>query len=448
MLLQDLDGFGLEEEVSEFGEAAPTEKPADNFGMPEDGYDYSKHVRTIGDGVFVPREAARSEASFARSGVTGLSRISRASLASKQGEIMLRGVADEVCQRPQTRAFARAFDPPPEFRRPRAEPLQSQPLQSHDVTGASKRLRAVARTHVRWLGTVCELSTSALTRALRQAFASTEELAVSVGNTVGAETAGEDENLAAIEEMDEDVRAALFSDEVLEECEEPDDDFVLKASDFRETELVALPARPPKRGVYAVPEEVDEGEEGELRIDSDGAAYPLSSYKEEYGEDWQWHWSRASRAPKDAQEGAVPSAGPAAAGSTSVDGEETEEARRKRERRAEAFRLFSGGDDEEDEDEQQSVVSEQPSVVSSRGRSGGRSGVARAPGRLLDRQFARLMSEYEEDEIGELDQVRAIEMWRYQVRPNKERERCSRVRVLRPCLEAASPVPRGCSARA
>ena len=80
-----------------------------------------------------------------------------------------------------------------------------------------------------------------------------------------------------------------------------------------------------------------------------------------------------------------------------------EEAHRKAERRAEAFRLFSGGDDEESDSDEgggASVTSEQPSVVA--GSSGGPA--PRNEARLLDRQFARLMSEYAEDEIGELDQ--------------------------------------------
>lgn len=175
--------------------------------MPEDGYDYGKHLRSIGDGTFISREQARSEASAARSGVTGLSRISRASLASKQGEILLRGVADG-------------------------------------------------------------------------AFASAEELSVAVGDAVGGEVSTEDQNLEAIAEMDEDMKAALFDDETLEDLEEPDDDFVIKAGEFRETELISCPARMPKRGVYAVPEEVDEGQEGELRVDADGVAYPIASYKE------------------------------------------------------------------------------------------------------------------------------------------------------------------------
>ena len=203
---QDLDGFGLEESIHEV-EDAPTDKDPDNFGMPEDGYDYGKHLRSIGDGTFISREQARSEASAARSGVTGLSRISRASLASKQGEILLRGVADG-------------------------------------------------------------------------AFASAEELSVAVGDAVGGEVSTEDQNLAAIAEMDEDMKAALFDDETLEDLEEPDDDFVIKAGEFRETELISCPARMPKRGVYAVPEEVDEGQEGELRVDADGVAYPIASYKE------------------------------------------------------------------------------------------------------------------------------------------------------------------------
>ena len=113
---QDLGGFDeLDPAAVAAAAAAAPPADADNFGMPEDGYNYGQHLRQMGGGTFIERQRAAGGGSAAggsvagvsvtRSAVSGMSRMTRASRASIKSSLQLRDVAERRSSaRPRTRS--------------------------------------------------------------------------------------------------------------------------------------------------------------------------------------------------------------------------------------------------------------------------------------------------------------------------------------------------------
>ena len=180
---QDLGGFDeLDPAAVAAAAAAAPPADADNFGMPEDGYNYGQHLRQMGGGTFIERQRAAGGGSAAggsvagvsvtRSAVSGMSRMTRASRASIKSSLQLRDVAEE------------------------------------EVFGATED----------------------------------EELAVGVGGALNAEDA-QAQNDEARAALDDDLWAALHDDDGGGDDEATllNDDFVIEADAEREVELVAYP---------------------------------------------------------------------------------------------------------------------------------------------------------------------------------------------------------------
>ena len=89
---QDLGGF---DEANAGPEATPAESNSD-LGLPEDGYQYAKHLKTMGGGTFVDKDgtiAGSVAGSVARSRASG---VSRASNLSRAYSLQLRGVPEDA----------------------------------------------------------------------------------------------------------------------------------------------------------------------------------------------------------------------------------------------------------------------------------------------------------------------------------------------------------------
>ena len=182
---QDLGGFDeLDPAAVAAAAAAAPPADADNFGMPEDGYNYGQHLRQMGGGTFIERQRAAGGSaaggsvagvSVTRSAVSGMSRMTRASRASIKSSLQLRDVAEE------------------------------------EVFGATED----------------------------------EELAVGVGGALNAEDA-QAQNDEARAQLDDDLWAALHDDDDGggdDDATLLNDDFVIEADAERQVELVAYPSR-------------------------------------------------------------------------------------------------------------------------------------------------------------------------------------------------------------
>ena len=188
-----------------------------------------------------------------------------------------------------------------------------------------------------------------------EAFETPEELELGAGGAYNDMNAVQEEEDGAYleDEMDEDLWAALHDEEEEDNSAgEIDDDFVMQAE--RETELVLDPVRPKKRrgerDVETLLEDVVE-QADEVDHEGDAGKVDASVHKVEGGLAALMGWS----------------------------------------------------DDDDDEDGGDDDSASAP-VAAAKLRKDWREGKVRDPDRQLDAQFARLMTEYDDEEIGELDE--------------------------------------------
>ena len=382
---QDLGGFDeLDPAAVAAAAAAAPPADADNFGMPEDGYNYGQHLRQMGGGTFIERQRAAGGGSAAggsvagvsvtRSAVSGMSRMTRASRASIKSSLQLRDVAEE------------------------------------EVFGATED----------------------------------EELAVGVGGALNAEDA-QAQNDEARAQLDDDLWAALHDDDDGggdDDATLLNDDFVIEADAERQVELVAYPSRASRPAasaaaaagddesftvggggggggggweedaLVALQRQIDElnTQRDGLRRAAEGAAAAAiaecdARIDELLAERAETLDARA-RAAADHRAVARPgaaAAGAAAGGAAAGGGAPP----KKKNPFADLFgdideddedaEFFAAGSDDDDDDDDDSW-----------GGDGGDGGYDPAASgraeRLLDKRFAQLMQEYDDDEIGELDQ--------------------------------------------
>ena len=225
-----------------------------------------------------------------------------------------------------------------------------------------------------------------------EAFASVDELDVGVSGMTEVDREAEAEAVEeAKEALGDDVWEALQGD--WEDGDDPgmDDDFVLRLETgvIRETEMLRAPARKPKGG----------------KTHATAAAEGEEEHEEEEEETEEGRYDDAE--DDEEEEGAVAAGGAAAAAKAPQGGGE-----RRPNPFAELFGSLDDDDEDEDEDEDEDDENDEDAgwgALATGGGGAGRLGAANAaaaarPTRLLDEQFARLMAEYDEEEIGELDE--------------------------------------------
>ena len=415
---QDLAGF---EGVA--GSSAVARDEIADLGMPEDGYDYAQHLRAMGGGTFISKDglpaggagtAARSGGSVAMSSASRTSRFTSASLK-------LRGVAEEVFESVEELPYGVGGahnemnvvygEDEEEYAEEDMDPELWAALHPDGAIERGPQIIGDPKLRNQWVEGE-EESDEEEGGAAAAAVAAAAAAAAAAGKEREEEEKEEEEE----EEGEEEEGGGDESDDDQTGWEELNDDFVLQAD--RATELVAdAPRR--KKGKAKLgdveEEEEEEGEEGdERRKDGDGKGYTYAEFVSFYGDEADAMWQYAAEmelrdmlqaAEMKAGGNAHEAAAPAAASSRPAG--------------RNPFAESDDDDDDDDDDEEEEEggrfgdASEGSSEEDEEGRArarrrGGRpeaGRVDRREERLLDDRFARLMDEeYEDEEIGELDQ--------------------------------------------